>query len=87
MMSVSASDAPMPATVSTADAPGPPGLTISTPMRSPVAGTRITANCACAPSGLAALFQSTGTETVPHCAVGMPLVSPTHWSQPPQTGG
>lgn len=40
-----------PLTVSTAEAPGPPGLTMSAPMRSPVAGTRMTASWACAPSG------------------------------------
>src|SRR5215208_547932 len=86
-ISVSASDAPMLATVSTADAPGPPGLTTSTPIFSPVAGTRITANCAWAPSGLAGLLQSTGTDTVPHCAVGIGVVSPTKRSQLPHTGG
>jgi len=37
-------DAPMLATVSTAEAPGPPGLTTSTPIFSPEAGMRITAN-------------------------------------------
>ena len=32
--------------MSTAEAPGPPGFTINTPIRSPLAGIRITANCA-----------------------------------------
>ena len=58
----------MSATVSTAEAPGPPGLTIRVPIRAPDAGIRMTASCACVPSGLA---QSTGTATVPHCAVVM----------------
>ena len=39
----------IPATMSTADPPGPPGLTSSDPMRCPVAGTRMTASFACAP--------------------------------------
>ena len=43
-MSVPANDAPILATVSTAEAPGPPGLTTSTPIFSPEAGMRITAN-------------------------------------------
>src|SRR6516164_4123706 len=85
-MSVSASAGPIPATVSTADAPGPPGFTISVPIFLPVAGIRITANCACAPCGFAESFQSTGTVTVPHWAVGIDDAS-THDAQLLQTGG
>ena len=48
-----ASAAAIPATVSTAEAPGPPGLTISMPILGPLAGTLITANCTCGPSGFA----------------------------------
>ncbi|CPA34877.1 Uncharacterised protein [Mycobacterium tuberculosis] len=50
-MSVSAIAGAIAATMSTADAPGPPGLTSSAPNRCPVAGTRITANFACVPPG------------------------------------
>jgi hypothetical protein len=51
-MSVPLSSGAIPATMLTADAPGPPGLTNSDPMRWPVAGMRITANFACVPVGL-----------------------------------
>ncbi len=45
-MSVFARSAAIPATISTADPPGPPGLISSDPIRRPVAGTRITASLA-----------------------------------------